>query len=589
MTSQRTGEGSAAYVPGQGNVSTQDVFGMVAPPQPYARPDDAPGPADFEFFDTGKKGELGWRLRIYDLRGGLNMTRGEFLKTHTRSKASTLDTRFREHLILPQYTTATQVAAAMDFAFMPWTHIYGQLVMGIGNNANASLFVEDATTGVVSALTYTPGSLILALVPIVIGGGNALRLCVVRLSGNAQIFEDIAAVPTINGTTMDAQTQACTALMQTFVDTNAILFLSNALRTIASTAAINAVLTTKYENIPDGGYSLGLFSLGGSPVYAWWVWPTDFGAGVSYINYGDTHQLGRIVRTTVRGTDPQEFPVPLPYVVHVARFRDGIVFTDEKQIYFTNGRVMRNLHWNSDRVAASDFDLRCRGFWVNGPELAIEVNRIAVSQLLTGDETKRWVEAYNYELDAWHQVSATETLDNNGKMSIAGTDGLPLSRYTGYAHVLVRAASLANSKWHRIYLPPYGQNPYYSRQTDGADSSSGHQFEASGTWESPRWILPGPAGRFPNSVKRITFGGIIDGAEQSVQVVAGGVQHTFVYGYGKGHQVKDFPRNDYRFSDLEVSITLTQGTNTRSTPQGLPVTIEGVTYLNETSGLKVPR
>lgn len=136
-------------------------------------------PPEFETFALGTKGNaIGWRLKVRDLRGGLNLTRGPFTEAHTRTKASTLDTRWRDQLILPQ-KTATQTTPDPPAAAL--SQIYSARVAGTlciaeraGNSASTLFLETSATDPTIIATNYNPGvsNVIFGLWPVVIGGAS---------------------------------------------------------------------------------------------------------------------------------------------------------------------------------------------------------------------------------------------------------------------------------------------------------------------------------------------------------------------------------------------------------------------------------
>ena len=119
-------------------------------------------------------------------------------------------------------------------------------------------------------------------------------------------------------------------------------------------------------------------------------------------------------------------------------------------------------------------------------------------------------------------------------------------------------------------------------QSMGAQSGTGNEFEASGTWRSPRWQLPGLHG-CPLWVTEIGFGGdleaggtVVDGPLPRLDVSANGRGGRFTAGFANTWQF-DFQRGNQGMSyDLQVSLTGYRSTSdTRHTPNFLPVIIRG--------------
>ena len=297
---------------------------------------------------------------------------------------------------------------------------------------------------------------------------------------------------------------------------------------------------------------------------------------------------GRIVSTLLEGSDPQELVLPLKRIFFAAIVRDGIVASDKERIVFHNGRSIRDLRWIKDRVANSDRLFECRGFWVNGPELYVEVNHRA-SASGTGS-TNRWIEAYNFETDSWHQVSGTTTLSSTGAFGVAAGGSFPFSHETNFLHIY------SDGSWRRMFAPPNGYNPFSQyRQTSGAQTGTGNEFEATGTYTSTAWELTGLEG-WPKTISRIIFLGDVDAGgtaatAATVRVRAGdptaitngtAASANFVTGLPTaqgGAQITDFPDNQDLFYRLQVEIRLARTTaSTRFTPNGLPVIIEGFAF-----------
>ena len=138
---------------------------------------------------------------------------------------------------------------------------------------------------------------------------------------------------------------------------------------------------------------------------------------------------------------------------------------------------------------------------------------------------------------------------------------------------------------YKMFIPPSEYNPYnVYRQTTGAASGTGIEFEATGTYTSPKWVLPGLEGA-PSMVSKITYLGDVDsggtsGTAATATVTAGNMTGTFITGFADRAQVTDIQDSGDVFYKLQVTVTQTRNTgSTRWTPQSLPIIIEGYSWV----------
>lgn len=588
MTLQREGTGTATYRAPSGG-SQIDAYGLAAPSFDYTRK-QLPG-VRFETFRTGKEKEIGWRFTVFDYRAGLNFIKGDIEAGHNRMKSSSLDTSFEEYgqAILPQLTSSAATPALQSSVRrrIHSVNVLGGLVIATDafNGSAVSLFKELSDTDpTITALTATTtGSGIASLNALRFGAGSDETYLVVGyVDVPARVYSAIGGTPTLVGP-MHSDVDALWGAIQTALPGNPILLYggANRLYYLAAGAAYSDAPTEVQSGFPAGGWGIGLQSLGGAPVNAFWAVPTFFSG--TYETSGShssssfatwKRMRARVEYTNQRGGDRQPLNFPLSWLAGADKLRDGIMAYDDGRVYFHNNRGYRyrNLGIFRDVSPNSDRQYVVQGHYIKDDELYAEVNVIA-SPSGSGNTT-RHIRKYSFPYDTWHQVSADEILTDTGRQSMGGGRSLPVSDQTGYLH------AYSNGAWKRMYAPPPGVNPYSLRQSAGAGSSTGVQFESTGELQMGELIFPGWLATMQKSVRRMGYLGDLDtgGAGSKVRLDAGGVFHEFKYGYRASQQVKDFDDNDYRFSFLAPKLTVTRGSNSRMTPQPLPFFIEGVCY-----------
>lgn len=585
MTLQRSGDGTGQYVPPSASNFNPDVFGLARPAQLGAGTEPRTAPR-VTVQKLDKDGNLYyWRIELLDGRGGLNLQRGKFDKGHDRLASGTVDLG-TEQMFLPQLTS-TFTDSSMVASNLHWANIYGTLVMGTGNAANHSLFKETSTTDPTPvALTYSPSSSISCMGPIIIASGTNgnKRLAIFRENNAGQILDDVASTPTINATAFHNNTLNIRGFIQVPLSGLPILLMArqgNSLYSLNASDAISTAPSTALSNVPAGGYALGVQSLGGGPIRAWWVFGETLDVSGSYYVL-DLTDKGHVTSTNLQGTDPQELNMGLPFIYYATLINGGVAASDGKNIRFHNGRTLTDLQIFSNRPANSNKVLRVAGLSVRGPELIAEINEIA-SANGTGS-TVRWLESYNFDLKCWLPISGSYTPGGSGIRTRSGEGnsggGLPISDSTGFLHLFT-----ADKVWYRMYRPPFGTSAFSLRKTSGAQSTSGVTFEPSGTATWPAMQIPGLEG-WPMAVRRISgnpqleIGGGTPTTYPSVELEVGGVSATFVYGQEQGRQEFQFFDNENVVYELQPVVTLTQqagGTDpTRTTPQAFPLIIEGI-------------
>lgn len=572
-----------------------DALGLSNNPQ-VAGVTEPLGSPRFKIFPTDDPDLIRWQIEIYDLRGGFNRPKGSFADIHDRIYESTFDARWPEMALANSLTT---YAATPDPSNTPefavWsTNIFNRLVMAVTAYADNYTYLyreTSATDPTVTSLTYNKGAghSITGLAAVQINGVD--YLAVQKYSQAVELLSDVANPPTSLGS-MNSVTAGCYGIIQTSLPDTSLLIKSGfggatqSIYSIKSTDAYNVTPDTRISGLPYGGYAIGLQSLGGGPVRAYWNWPTQAPSGTA-LQPGGTGgasqpltYYGQVWSTDQSGQYPEKLRLPLKYVTHSAICRDGIVASDGDRIIFTNGKFVRDLKIFQNRYDSSTYRYKVIGFYIqDNQELFVEVNRTG------GSFTLRQIEYYNWDLNTWVPVSGIGIVAANIQSFMTG-GSLPVSNTTGFFHDRVGYGSAGS--WARQYQPPAGTTPH---QFVGSGVIN---FENGGVYTSPVWEIPGLEGWLKVG-RRIVFKGDVDsggtgsggGTAANIKVTcnAGNLdtsthsQGNFVTGMPNEHQVRDFEDTSYATYTIQVGIIANNqsgGTNpTYYTINALPIVIEG--------------
>lgn len=575
----RDATGTAQYKAPNENFGL-DVFGLSSPSQ-YAPVQSGIGPARLKLYKTKDPKIIGGRIEVYECGLGVNHVLGRFDQTHAGFARSTLDSRFRETLTLPLITSSQAInTSGASNLVTPWANGFGTMLMATGKH----LYKETSTTDPTLVETPITASVLVDLSNIVslsnlyIGDVTSPRVVVGRLDGPAAILIDISV---FNGfATWGTTTFPFWGAAQTPINNNAIIsYIGTTLCSTQSNEAVNYSTnpTVIRENVPAGGYVMSSKpkSLGGRPLRIWLNLPEDNSAiSTGALAFGRTTRPKMTIHSyTMEGQDPQPLDgLGLKTHLHTCDYRDGWAVSDEDRVMYHGGRIIRDTRIFANREPNSDRELKVRGLGSNGPELLALVTERS-SSLGTG-VTAYWRESYDYDLDAWHQISEIYYLSDAGDQIVLSPGGTPLSRETGFAHLLTKNGGVA----HRQYIPPYGTNTFNLRKTAGAQTSTGREYTPTGVI---RWNfqIPGLEGQ-PKVVSRIISMSDVDagGANAYQQITAGGKRATFRAGQPGRHKISSFTRNNDFFYDLDIEMELgrtTTGTDaSRYTPNGLPFAVE---------------
>lgn len=524
--------------------------------------------------DPSMEGAIHWQLTLSDTRSGLNNTVGDLQDVYDRVSSSTLNTEHYQYLTLPLLTTNAASPDPGSGTFLSSANCFDVVAMGIGSTANSSLFAETSSSDpTVVAKTYSPGSVINGLYPLVINGTPTWQLAVMREGGPIQVLSDLASTPTILGTMHADTAQAYGIVQMPTPEYKMLIYAGGKLRSLRGTDLYSREPDDVLQSVPNYGYALGVIvrSIGfsGKKPRAFFMFPRSHTLSQHMLTLG-AESPGIIVHTDVDGLNPQILTMPFANIYFAGIIRNGVIASDGERIVFHDGQTITDLKRHDDRGYSSALKLRIRGMWLRDPDVFIEVEL----QTAGGSaNTIRWVERYNFETKSWHQVSGATALTTTGPCALASASGaLPLSRTNNVLH------TYSDGKWRHVYQPFYGTNPYMYRLNGGAGNTQ--EFEASGTYLSPQFELPGLEG-MSKLVSRITFLGDVDagGDAASVVVSAGNMNATFLPGLVDRAQEADMTQNADQFYLLQVSVTLNRDTSsTRYNLNGFPVIIEGYAY-----------
>ena len=388
MTLQTNPDSSHVYIPPVG-APGQDIFSLARPPQvaapygtaPAASRHRGPFPVDNKLYPGLY---YGW-IELYDGTGPIRQ-RGKIDRDHAAKASSTLYTGFPEHGIHPfltveQATPDPSTATASLGAFIiSSVNVFNQIAIAVyglaaGPALESILLTETgATNPALSQRTYAKGDAIVNLANITLIGVNYLASSFVNTA--VHLVSDLASTPTAVGS-MHANTAASASIVQTELPGRPLgIKAGTVMYTLAGTAAFGDAPTSVMTNVPQGGYVMGLQSLGGGPVRVLWNWPRRTG---TFIYPGAstsatalvTSYEGSIVSTNQGMTDPQTIKLPIDNVLWSFNIRDGFVACDMDRLIFHNGRFIKDLEIFRDFPANSNRQYKAVGGYRKGSDLSL--------------------------------------------------------------------------------------------------------------------------------------------------------------------------------------------------------------------------
>ena len=549
-----------------------------------------------EFRELWRRGGIGaWEIEIRDLSGGIGAV-GDFNalshKVRGESSGTPLDCRWPGslHLLISRETDATPDPTGGDR--LSSLQIFDVFALAQGSGANVSLMIETSVSDYTpSVRTYSPGSNITALAPIVIGGAtSAIRLAVCRAGAVVEILSDLASTPTSAGS-MHADTSPCWGINTSPIDGTLLIYADNNIYTLAKTAAIGDAPGVATANVPDGGAALGVLEIGNAPIRAYWAFPEeDQGTTVS-----SSQDIGyRVFSTNLEGTDLQELDmglIPFPGYAdttwyNYAPYQNGLLGSDGRSITWHTG-TLNVLPWPGDRLGlAANGALFCGGFFVHKERLVLLVVQ---SNIFIGSAlTSYWLEEFDVASGQSYQISPIVT-DASASGTFVGSHSMgsyPVSPSIGVLHYYD-----GDQTWSRSRLIDSNRNPFYHWQSTGSNTAV--SFESAGTTTSCEMYLPRGYARYPSVVSEIEMGGdpASGGATTTVEVeiatqgassmsFTGNPSAVFSGADRWDSLIRKFPGNSDVWNRLQYRIVATRGSDDDLTPQCLPIIIRGYTFFD---------
>lgn len=510
------------------------------------------------------------RLVLYEARGGLNRQRGSILQGHNMLAQSTMDGRFPNTLttflkttfqtgagVTPDHTGAIYQANAFDTT-----------IIGCGATANKALFKPTSSTNPdLAAITYSPGSAICSLSPVIISGNVDPRVVIGRIGAVGQIMTDAS---TISGTTLsDSDIYGIIQIAGT--NYPMLLLVNTKIRTLTSANAIGDASTEVTPYVPSGGCALGPKALRNSGyIRAYWWFPLKHTVGCFMGS-----AAGKVISSNVYGYDLQDVKFNLDYVSYACIWRDGLVATDGRRIEFFNGQVREPINPFSDRARTSGVEYNIKELRANSDELRILVE--IVDSNGSGNTYQYW-EAYDPYTKTFHQVSILSTGTAGGSLHINFIPGIgfgPDSSYSAfrYAYTYQNATG-----WVYQYVNHYGESVLGLRKTLTGETGSGQAFESLGSGLWPAMQVPGMEG-WPYGVARISGNPDVAsfGTGGSVTWSMGGKSTTFTAAEPQGRHIETFQVDNPVYELQPFVICAQTSTDTDPTHYAgnvLPVTFE---------------
>lgn len=569
-----------------------DIMGMTRPPTtaPTVR---ALGQPEFyvEHMDKVMPGLSYWRATIYEGRGG-SRQQGRFDRDH--ASPAVIGHAFDDQGIGRNFF-ATDTQGTPD-PNTPLRSIYanfnGKMHAGFYDPGHEALYAETSTTDPTIAAVGAYAA------PV----GTAGMLCMRAFTANGASYLGVGYATTATTAFQALSTAyASTLISASFAAPNVYDFVQTAgvngdalivnagggLWSSSSTVStLPAALTFTFTGtaFAQGGYCIGIVTLGGGTPYIAWAVP--FEGGVAHFAAGQTFRL-KVVLTDLEGKNPSELKFPLPYVTYASAmpYPGGVFACDGVNHWYHTGNARIAVDKQGDHAANSNSQRVCRSHWIKGDKVFWEINETKTTSG-TGS-TVRYVMEYDVYLNTSRQVSARQTLSTTGLLSIAGP-GLPVSDSTDYLHVY------SDGSWRRQYQPPTGILGFGQRKTAGSADGTGRAFENQGVSSWAPMEIPGLEGHIKwlsvltgPPPANIAAGGT--GATVTLAELSSGISCTFdAEGYQNGGYddrapYAMIPQEDaggfYLFEPSITSVAQSGGTDpTHYTSNIFPAIYEGFAY-----------
>lgn len=589
---------SVPFVPGAPDLLS---LGAASTPLSPLRPRN-----EFHYYQTPDPDVFSWELIVRDLSHGLNRVWGDLLAgddagpdSH-RLSSSSLYTAYPGQAVLPHATTDLSIANVGSP--LSWVRENGDIVFGGGSTADAALGMYFASPPGVGNqygfVTYTPGSTIQNLAYIVIGGAtNSPRIAVCRSGASIDILTtpgSPGAIAASSAGAMHANLTNARGIITSGLNASNPgvpvhgIYANGGLWTIAASAAIGDA-PTQTATFRDGGYPVDAIFLEGWPARAFWAVPD-----------GVTTSYNRIVHTSLEFNDPQNLDgMPLPLgALHAMRHRNFLEVSDGNKNYEYDGKTWHDLGWVTDREPNTDVVYKNHGY------LRLHDDLYCVSQRIdnvTSANSRVAVERFDREIRQWHQVGPAITPTSFVTVSDApawsfGTRTMPYPVGLGFPSV-EESSELLLVMFNTIYslfMPQAGYSDFNTyRQTSGAGASTGQLYTANGTARSVAMAFPPVpgGGRGVHVVEYVEpQGDVPAGGTSAYMQVQLATQTATGFSYSNNLKAQvlaadrvfreptRFIDNTAYFNRFQYQMYLDRASNTRKTPNGLPIVFRGLTF-----------
>ena len=538
-----------------------------------------------------------WELVINDLSGGLDQQYGPL--SNRMAAQDGVDGRWARTLCLsPLINTATTPDPA-SIQNISAVDVFDASAIGIGTML---LKPTSATDWAPTQLTYTPGGsgVITNLYRGAVGGTTA-QLWVMGSAANIEILSDLAATPTSAGS-ISSTNPAWWGIESPLNDSTpgAVTHMLNVGATLVVKVSDNTLTTAPANPLAGattwhgGGYAVDphMFALGGKGRLQGFVVKPRTHRTSSMLSVSTA--LGDIFYINAYAGDPLMLKLPIP-VRLARRWRNGIVASDHRSVYWHNGNV-ENLHYAYEREPVTEREYLVGDIMIHNDRLYVWT----IERNLATDAPSRFcMEEYSPEKDGWDQVTAWVTV-TGGQGDIIPS----VSNIVAREHSTVYRNSAAyiydDTRWRYVQLTPPDWNPYYmSRNTGSATAGVVYPFATSGSGKSAVIPLDRLEG-YPSVVYEVQCLGELRGTFSSgyplrVDIArqtstgmsfdaAGTHRPTFTF---TGANVFEWSKNITRnmanqdtVDKLQLRLTLTQGSETRISSNALPIIVRGVCFLD---------
>jgi hypothetical protein len=485
-------------------------------------------------------------------------------------------------------TTAAKLMGAEEALHVAYVRGDTQeVIAGGGSTANQALFKLGNASNLISvtALTYTPGSVITCLATI--QQETAVdRLLVGRAGAAPQILSGLDDSTPVTDATMHANLTPCWGMIASPLNSTTpgagtnLFYANNGIWVLSTTATPGTAPTQALSNWPDGGYALDKLMIEGSVHRAYWYRP-DEDLGTTHVLAPANSTTGHIISTNFEGLDPQVVETALDFLIHAMVWRNGLVYTDGQTAIWHNGQEI-NLGWNRDRRLADDRQAHIVYFEVIKERLLAKVAETDAD----GNVQAVYYEEYIPEENAWYRITKAVDPGTTTRPGVA-----PAGRSAVYHSAdSTESATFGNrlfwyqgsgtEGWYSISILPPATNPFYWQNT----GESYRYFATVGTARTPVYHLFEGLPKLPAYV---WCGGEMKGEDSKVKVEIAS-QSASAMVFTGNMQAEFYEDDDWRrhrkrlrtaemVDRLQFQFTVTQGTSgsavTRTSPNMLPVVV----------------